>query len=194
MAEYEYTDQDIHNETHRLAGEWEVIEQQAEFEVHHLGFPRIPKPEFTCPILDPKALTNADLSTYAEMHARFQRWHNYAEDTLAYAESTLVGIKRQLKQLEAQLKVMYAGYKNPQTGRVYNADDRKVLVENNPRYVELLKDQTKFEQIKLLMEPKVNGLSKSAGLVSRHIELRKLDLEGDRVGNNMPGRGMYNRP
>jgi hypothetical protein len=158
-----------------------------------MGFQRLPKPEFTCPVLDPKQLTTADLSAYAELHARFQRWHNYAENTLSHVESMLVGVKRQIDQLQAQLKIMYASYKNPSTGKVYSIDDRKTLAENNPRYVELLMDQTRLQQMKIQMEAHVNGLSKSAALISRHIELRKLDLEGDRVGHNMPSRGLYTR-
>lgn len=187
------TDLDVHNRTEELARKWEGVHDEAQLEVWHMGFTPIQKPDFTCPVLDPKALTTADLTSYAEMHARFQRWHNYAEYTLARAESILIGIKRQIDQLEAQLKVMYADYPNPHTGRPYSVSDRQSLVESNPRYVELLRDQTKFEQIKKQMEAYVNGLSKSTGLISRHIELRKLDMEGDRVGNNMPSRGMYVR-
>jgi hypothetical protein len=185
------TEQDFYNQTEALAQKWESVNDQAETELFHLGFAPVTRPDFTCPILDPKALTNADLHSYAEMHARFQRWHNYAEYTMARCQSMLVGIKRQISQLESQLKVYYASYKNPETGKVYSLADRKDLVESNPRYVELLVDQTKFEQMKAQMEAQVNGLSKATGLISRHIELRKLDIEQDRVNNNMPGRGMY---
>jgi hypothetical protein len=190
---YEYSPQEIHNKTNELAEQWEKVHDEAEKELYHLGFHRVAQPEFTCPILDPKALTTADLASYTEMHARFQRWHNYAENTQAYVESILIGLKRQLKQLEAQLQLMYASHKNPATGKPFSVDDRKIFVENNPRYVELLQDQTKFEQMKVQMESQVNNLSKSGALISRHIELRKLDMEGDRMGHNMPSRGLYQR-
>lgn len=193
MPQEEYSDQDIYNKTHELAEQWEKVHDEAEKELYHLGFYRVAQPEFTCPILDPKSLTTADLASYTEMHARFQRWHNYAENTQSYVESILIGIKRQLKQLEAQLLLMYGSHKNPATGKPFSVDDRKIFVENNPRYVELLQDQTKFEQMHKQMESQVSNLSRSGALISRHIELRKLDVEGDRVGHNMPGRGMYNR-
>jgi hypothetical protein len=182
---------DVYQQTHDLADKWERVHDTAELELLHMGFPAIQRPNFTCPILDPEALTKADLNSYAEMHARFARWHTYAEYTFARIQSILLGIKRQIDQLQSQLKVYYADYKNPNTGRVYSIEDRKSLAENNPRYVELLLDQTKFEQMKVQMEPQVNGLSKASGLISRHIELRKLDIEAGRVNNNMPGRGMY---
>lgn len=184
---------DGYRETHELANTWEKVHDQATFELYHMGFPPIQRPDFTCPILDPEALTKADLHSYAEMHARFARWHTYAEYTFARIQSILLGIKREIDQLQAQLKIYYADYKNPVTGKVYSIEDRKALADNNPRYVELLLDQTKFEQMKAQIEPQVNGLSKAAGLISRHIELRKLDIESGRVGNNMPGRGMYTR-
>lgn len=193
QQEQEYSAQEIYNKTHELARQWESVHDEAESELYHMGFHRVAKPEFTCPILDPQALTKADLHSYAEMHARFQRWHNYAENTQSYVDSMLIGVKRQIKQLEARLLLMYAGYKNPSTGKPYSVDDRKMFVENNDRYTELLRDQTKLEQMKVQLESQVNGLSKSTALISRHIEIRKLDMEGDRVGHNMPSRGMYQR-
>jgi hypothetical protein len=186
-----YTDQEIQDHTSQLAQYWEGSHDNAERELWHMGFERIRQPEFTCPVLDPKALTSADLSSYGELHARIQRWHNYAENTLAYVKSMLLGNERQMKQLVAQLKILYAGYKNPSTGKPYGVDDRKMFAENNPRYVELLRQQTELEQKKILMESYCEGLSKSASLVSRHIELRKLDMGGDQQGHNMPSRGMY---
>lgn len=186
-------DQDAYRQTEELARKWESLHEASEFELACLGFVHPPKPEFTCPVLDPKSLTTADLASYAEMHARFQRWHNYAEDTLARVKSMLIGIKRQIEQLEGSLRVMYADAKNPNTGKPYSIADRKDLAEQNPRYVELLLDETKLKQMEIQMEAHVNGLSKSTALISRHIELRKLDVEGDRINNNMPGRGMYPR-
>ena len=191
MYQHPQSEQELMYQTQNLARQWERVGEEAETELHVLGFTSVPKPDFTCPVLDPKSLTTADLSAYAEMHARFARWHNYAEYTYARIQSILVGIKRQIDQLQSQLKVYYADYKNPNTGRPYSLEDRKSLADNNPRYIELLLEQTKYEQMKAQMEAQVNGLSKAAGLISRHIELRKLDLEGDRMNNNMPSRGMY---
>lgn len=188
-----YTDQEIYEHTNQLAKYWEGTHDEAEWELGKMGFERIRQPEFTCPVLDPQALTTANLNAYSEMHARFQRWHNYAENTLAYVKSMLIGNDRQMKQLVVQLKTLYASYKNPVTGKPYSADDKKLFAENNPRYVELLRSQTKLEQMQRQMESYAEGLSKSTSLISRHIEIRKMDMEGDHRGNNMPSRGMYNR-
>jgi hypothetical protein len=186
-----YTEQEIYDQTNQLAKYWEGTHDEAEWEIGRMGFQRIRQPEFTCPVLNPQTLTTTNLGDYSQMHARFQRWHNYAENTLAYVKSMLVGNARQMKQLVAQLKILYAGYKNPVTGKPYSADDRQLFVENNPRYVELLRSQTKLEQMKIQMESYAEGLSKDAALVSRHIELRKMDMEGDHRGHNMPSRGLY---
>lgn len=182
---------DVYQQTEMLARRWESVNDDASAEVYHMGFAPIQRPEFTCPILDPQMLTKADLHSYAETHARFLRWHGYAEYTFARIQSILLGIKRQISQLESQLKVYYADYKNPATGRTYSLDDRKNLAENNPRYVELLLDQTKFEEMKILMEPHVNSLSKSVALIGRHVELRKMDMENERLNSSLPSRGMY---
>lgn len=177
--------------TKRLSQYWEGIHDEAEFEVRHMGFARVSKPNFTMPSLDPKALTNMDLVAYAETHIRFQAWLNYAENTLAYVKSMLIGVKRQMDELANQLKVVYATTKNPMTGRVFSVDDRKLYAENNPRYIELLRDRTKLESMRELTESQFNSLSRDAALISRHIEIRKMDIEAHQRQNNMPGRGMY---
>lgn len=189
--EREYTHEEVANQSETLAKFWEGTHDEAERELEIIGFKRIPQPVFTCPELDPKALTNMNLSAYAEVHIRFTAWLNYAENTLAYAQSMLVGVKRQISQLSAQLQVLYGGVKNPETGRPYSLDARKLMVENNPRYIELLRDQTKLESLKVLSESQVASLSKSAALVSRHIEIRKLEVDSQHRNHNMPGRGMY---
>jgi hypothetical protein len=174
-----------------LSQYWEGTHEEASNELAIAGFRPMRAPDFTCPILDPQKLTSMDLSEYAVNHARFQAWHNYAESTLANINSVLIGVKRQMGQLIAQLRTEYSNVRNRATGKPYSVDDRKALVENTPRYIELLREQTKLEQQQKMMESYVQGLSKTAALISRHIELRKLDLEGGNRNNAMPSRGMY---
>jgi hypothetical protein len=172
---------------------WENTHPEAEFELAHLGFSHLERPRFTCPTIDPQRLTSADLSSYATMHAQMQAWHNYAENTLSIIESMLITVRRQMEQLLPQLKIEYGRVKNPSTNRRYNIDDRKALAENTPRYIELLRNKTKLEAQQKLMESYAKGLGRDCALISRHIEIRKLDMEQGRTGQNMPSRGMYNR-
>jgi|SRR5688572_6973676 len=187
----DYNPERVNNEVVELSKYWSGVHDEAEFELFHMGFPRMPKPQFTCPPLDPKALSNMDLVAYGEAHMRYVAWLNYAENTLAYVKSMLVGVKRQMDELHTRLKISFGNTKNPHTGRVFSIDDRKTLAENNPRYVELLRERTKLESMKELMESHAHSYKESASVISRHIELRKLDIERQGVGNNLPGRGMY---
>ncbi len=176
---------------------WAKVHEEAEFELHHLGFQRLGRPRFTCPEIDPQALTNADLSEYSLMHARVVAWHNYAENTLAYCESMLISVRRQMEQLMPQLLIEYSKLNNPRTGRPYSVADRKALAENTPRYIELLRDKTKLEAQRELAESYAKGLGRNSALISRHIEIRKMDIESGRVTGNIPNRGnnpgMYQR-
>lgn len=185
--------EDVDRQTWELKKYWEGTHDEAELELHHIGFPRLPRPNFTCPTLDPKALSQMNLVEYAETHLRYVAWMNYAENTVAYVKSMLVGVKRQMEELSNRLKVTYATTKNPNTGRPFSVDDRKLLAESNPRYVELLRERTKLESMKELSESQFSALSGTAAVISRHIELRKLDLEHMRGNSNMPGRGMYHQ-
>lgn len=189
--EREYDPQQIEAETKELAASWERIHDEATMELSHFGFGQLPQPAFTCPPLDPKALSNMDLVQYGETHMRYVAWLNYSENMLAYVKSMLLGSKRQMDELHTKLKVSFRQTKNPETGRVFSADDARALSEQNPRYLELLRETTKLESMKLIMDSHVESYNKICSVISRHIELRKMDLEKQGIGHNMPGRGMY---
>jgi len=186
--------QEVDRQTWELTKYWEGTHDEAEFEVHHMGFPRLQRPAYTCPTLDPKALSQMNLVQYAETHLRYVGWMNYAENNLAYVKSMLVGVKRQMEELSNRLKVTYATTKNPNTGRPFSVDDRKLFADSNPRYVELVRERTKLESMRDLSESQYLALKETAAVISRHIELRKMDIESMRTGNNMPSRGMYVQP
>lgn len=189
--EREYDPHAVERETRELAASWDAVHDEAELELKHFGFGQLPQPQFTCPPLDPKTLSNMDLINYGETHMRYVAWLNYSENTLAYVKSMLLGIKRQIDELHTKLRLSFRQTKNPETGKPFSVDDAKSLAEQNPRYLELLREQTKMEQMKLIMESHVESYSKICSVISRHIELRKLEIERMGAGHNVPGRGMY---
>lgn len=189
----QYDPQQIADQTKNLSQYWSGIHDEAEFELNHIGFPRLPKPMFTCPPLDPKALSSMDLVQYGEAHMRYVAWLNYAENTLSYVKSMLIGVKRQMDELHTRLRITYRQSANPKTGKPFSVDDSKIFADNNPRYIELLRERTKLESMKELMESQAGSYKESANVISRHIELRKMDIERQGIGHNVPGRGMYNQ-
>lgn len=182
---------DVDQRTHQLAKFWEGIHDEAEKELRYIGFERLTQPNFTAPVIDPKALSSMPLVQYAEVHLRYQAWVGYTENTLAYIKSMLIGVKRQMDEIRNDLLIHYGKTLNPNTSKPYSVDDRKVLAESHPRYIELLRDRTKLESQKELTESYLTAFSGTAAVISRHIELRKLDMDAQRVNNNMAGRGMY---
>lgn len=186
--------QRIDDDVRKLAQYWEGTHDEAEFEITHMGFNRLPRPQFTCPPLDPKALSTMNLVEYGEAHMRYVAWLNYAENTLSYVKSMLMGIKRQMDELHNRLRIEYSKVTNSHTGKPLSIDDRKLMAESNPRYLELLRERTKLESMKELMDSHASACKESANVISRHIELRKMDIERQGIGNNLPGRGMYQLP
>jgi hypothetical protein len=186
--------QEADKQTWEVKRYWEGIHDEAEFEIHHMGFPRLQRPTYTCPALDPKALSQMSLVQYAETHLRYVGWMNFAENNLAYVKSMLIGVKRQMEEVLNLMKIKAATTKNPNTGKPFSIDDRKVIAESSPRYIELLRERTKLESMKELVESQFSGLKETAATISRHIELKKLEIESMRTNHNMPGRGMYNQP
>lgn len=170
---------------------WASVHDEASSMLVSWGITPVPKPEFTCPRIDPQALATADLQSYGVMHARVEAWYNYADYTLAWVKSSLICIKRQMEQLLTQLLIEYGKVKNPNTNKPYSVADRKALAENTPRYIELLRHRTYLEAQDELAESRAKAWGRDCALISRHIELRKLDIENGRVGGNIPNRGQH---
>src|SRR5690606_31787204 len=99
MQQHDFDPARIDAETRALAQFWDRVHDEAEYEITCMGFGRMQQPGFTCPAIDPKALSNMDLIQYGEMHMRYVAWLNYSENTLAYVKSMLIGIKRQMDEL-----------------------------------------------------------------------------------------------
>lgn len=189
--ERDYDPSQVERETRELAASWDAVQSEAEMELRHFGFGQLPQPQFTCPPLDPKTLSSMDLINYGETHMRYVAWLNYSENILSYVKSNLLGIKRQMDELHNKLRLTFRQTRNPETGKPFSVDDAKALAEQNPRYLELLRELTKMEQMKLTVEAHVESYSKICSVISRHIELRKLEVERMGTGHNLPGRGVY---
>lgn len=168
---------------------WATVHPEAESELEALGITRVPRPNFTCPPIEPQSLATADLHSYGTMHARVEAWYNYSENILAFVKSSLICIRRQMEQLLTQLLIEYARATNPNTHKPYSVADRKALAENTPRYIELLRQRTYLEAQEEIAESRSKAWGRDCALISRHIELRKLDIENGRVGGNIPNRG-----
>ena len=64
----------------------------------------------------------------------------------------------------------------------------------NPEYLEVTHELQKYQQAKIYFDARVESLERSLRVISRQVEIRKLDVEQQRTGAGMPGRGRFEVP
>jgi hypothetical protein len=95
-----------------------------------------------------------------------------------------------MKYIEVMVKkaLSDAGNKGAD-GKKLTADAITLQVESDPRYLELMLISQKWRQLKDGLQGRLNTIEENLKVVSRHIEIRKLEQGGNRQQGNMPYRG-----
>lgn len=151
------------------------------------------QPSFTCPDLDTETLTTPDSRTYTETYVRILSWFSYASELLANVQIRVVQYENMIRILTAQTRrrqreVVANG------GKKMTEEEMQDLLYTNPEYQDILLELQKYKQMKTLMEAKVESIERSLKVISRQVEIRKLDIEQQKNANNMPSRGVKRDP
>ncbi len=170
-----------------VAQKWDTIDEQME-EVHHKGFIWKDPPLCACPELTSEMLTTTDTKSYTETYTQLNAWFGYASETYALVQASILQFENMKDILEAEgrkvAREINEGTKKP---TVEELKDRMML---NPEYQDVLRKLQRFKQSKLLFSAKLESIERSLRVVSRQVEIRRLDQDQTRNGANMPGRGM----
>lgn len=160
-----------------------------EAELHMHGFTAREKPAFACPELTSDSLTTTDSKSYTETYAHLLSWFGYASELYARVQADVLQYKNMRDVLEAEgrktareLQEASGATKKPTKEEL---EDRMLL---NPEYQEVKLKLQRYEQAELLFKAKVDSIERSLRVISRQVEIRRLDYEQNRTGGNMPGR------
>lgn len=175
--------------THHI---WDTSAEVAE----HLkaqGFFPMDAPQFELPTITEEVLTTADNNSYTTTYAQQLAWFNYASQTLARAKVEVLQTKNEMDMIESKMR---KGFKDQIKSKVIEKmSEREIQDEINldNRYAELKLYGQKMEQYKILVETFAEGIERGLKVISRQVEIRKMEVEQSRV--NIPGRGnMPRRP
>lgn len=155
------------------------------------GFVDFKIPDFECPELNEHVLTSPDSKQYTEVYVHLLAWYNFMSECYAKVEAKILQLENMQEILGAQTRKMArdvteaAGAKKP---TVEEMKDRLLL---NPEYLEVMHELQQQQQSKVLMGRKVDALERSLRLISRQVEIRKLDIEQQRTATAMPMRGQH---
>ena len=172
-----------------IAVRWATFEQVMET-VHQLGLSDLVLPEYPVPSVDTQVLTAPDSLQYTELHTKLLSWWQPMAEMTAQIKAGVLQLENMLEEVEAATREALREESKllPKQER-YTAECLKDKVILNPEVTRVKRELQVVLQRKMLFEARLESLERALKLVSRQIELRKLDFEGSRVNSNMPGRG-----
>lgn len=171
---------------------WDTV-MEVEADIERKGLIDHKQPLETCPELSADILTGPDSKQYTETYALLNAWFNYTSELLAQVKARVLQYENMQSVLEAQTRQVAkntsqaGGVKKPSEAEL---KERLLL---NPEYLDVTHKLQRHQQAKILLEAKVDGIERSLRLISRQVEIRKLDMEQTRTVSNMPGRNFSGR-
>ncbi len=155
-----------------------------------MGIAKPSEPNHECPLIEPGSLLAMSSQDYTTLFEKVLNWYGYLSEQVAYAKAMVLQSGNEMTYVETATKksMLEAPGKKPTAEAMNNK------IESDPHYVDLKLIHQKWTQLKLLLEGRLSTVEANLKTVSRHIEIRKLEREGSRMGSNMPGRGHLPRP
>jgi len=165
-----------------------------EQELTSWGFEATPRPVQTYPSITTEGLTSSNTDLIIELLARVTAWHNYSENTATRVKIVLAQLKRIQANVEREIRAAAVAAAKRDKQKKPSEATLKVLPETNPHWQQLDLEILQYEQRKALLDSAVNRATRDYTMVSRSVELRKIDIEAGRRTGNAPYAGAGMRP
>lgn len=169
------------------------ILEEVQQQVRAMGIPDYPQPEGQPPplgSLDPEKLTNQDLEVY---YVAYVGYAQYIGPKVAAAEAAYKISTSNLKRVEADIENKLRVEGCPKA-------ELKPRIREHVLWLEQEFEHVKLYCTKTILAAHYRSYSNQAKALSRVIELRKMELEGQQRGNNLnrrpvtPRVGAFVRP
>jgi hypothetical protein len=178
--------EDIHREWDTMTGVENLLVKY--------GVAPQPQPTYACPEVTEDELTTTENQEYTQTYARLLGWFNYLAPLLAEVKAAELQVENEMEYVSAKLRkdirTHNAGKKarDPDRYTEGNIKDEIILDEN---YHELHVEQQRLSQMQLMLKARTDSVERSLRVVSRQVEIRRLDIEQGRTEGNMPGRNKW---
>lgn len=175
-------------EAYEIHTAWETMRKvEANMAANGLGTPTEPPP---FPLREVTTTLVADDSQeYLKVNAQYLAWLNYILPTLAYTKGCLLEYENEKTHIEASYREMQRQREQGLSkGARMGKEELQDRITLDPRYQELTRAEQEATQTKLLLDAKVEILERTLRVISRHIEVKKIDMEINRIGPNIPMR------
>lgn len=173
--------QTIEQQTH---SQWDTHDAVVR-EIGMRGLMPTEMPENQCPVVTAEMLTTADSTLYTTKYAELLSWYTYTSDMLAIVTSQLLQTTNEMDMIEARMRNQFR--EDMKNGSVkMSAKEIEDVIEVDPRHAELRLWKQKYQQYKTIIGTHAENIERSLKVVSRQVEIRKLEVEQNRT--NIPGR------
>lgn len=174
-------------ESQNVHQEWTSLDEQ-EQKLAAEGFSPMDTPTFMCPQITEDILTTADHKLYTTVYAQQLAWFNYASQNLSRAIAEILQVTNEMDVIEAKMrrgfreKMKIGGKEAKMT-----SEEMKDEILLNPRYTYLKLHHQQLSQYKIELSAYCEGIERGLKVISRQVEIRKMEMEQSRV--NIPNRG-----
>lgn len=181
------------SEEQQIHNKWDTADK-IEAELAMKGFVQMDLPQFECPQVTESILTTEDNTEYTRVYAQLNAWFNYTTQLHARIASSLLQAENEMEMIESSMRVSMRerlkGAKD-ESGKPakMTAEQMQDEVNVNARYVELKLIAQEYKQRKITLSAFLDGIERGLRVVSRQVEIRKMEAEQNRV--NIPGRSPY---
>jgi hypothetical protein len=171
---------------------WRTAEA-IESEFMQRGFTPVEQPQFECPQITSEMLTGANAEAYTNTFVQVNAWLSYVTDILAR-------ITARIRELDNLKKILAANSRKENRAASGVSGKRPTVQEQedslilSPEYQEVLLELQRLEQAQGLYKARSEMLDSSWRVISRQVEIRRQEIEGQRNSANGPnGRPGWSR-
>jgi hypothetical protein len=140
------------------------------------GFTEIPQPQVACPQLTEADVTNPDSTEFTATYVSLLAWYTYCGELSAKVQARLIQYQNGLDVIAAETRNT-ARLQHESGAKKLTVEEMKDRLLLNAEYREVLLEQQKYEQLRKLLDQRLESIDRSMKVVSRQVTIRSLDLD-----------------
>lgn len=171
-------------EQQQAHNEWSTFED-VDIQLMREGVMPVDRPTIPCPHLDKEQLTTLDEHRYGTIYSALMAWFAYLSDGLARTKAKQIEVENEMAYIAASLKL--GAIAAAQTSEEKKPSDvvLKDMIQVDHRYKELGIELQGITQRRQVLEPRVVLLDHNLKMISRQIELKRIEMEKQRIGGGL---------
>lgn len=172
---------------------WRIYDRVLEYLSMEVGIVAPVEPRSAYPELGTEELTTADSHAYTDTFAKLSQWFGYLTEVKARHDAKLLGIKAEMDDIETTIRDRLRNTKSRETAKGKpkppSALEMSDAIAKDTRYMELSVEKLFQEEVLLILNARIEKCERELRLISRQVEIRRLDFDLATRNSNIQGRG-----